>query len=623
VSDPLRDRLIAAVGDAYDVGPEVGRGGVAVVYRASDKRLRRDVAIKVLPPELAFRVDVRTRFQREAETAAQLAHPNIVPIYSVHEEGGLVYFVMQLVVGESLAARLARESTLGFADVRRILSEVGDALDFAHARGVVHRDIKPDNILLDAESGRALVTDYGIARAAEADVRLTATGVAMGTPTYMSPEQALGERELDGRSDIYSLGAVGYQMLVGVPPFRAGNTPAMLMKHINETPEPLRSLRRDVPGDLERLVERALAKRPEDRWQRAAQFRAEIEGRAIPHGPAYRIVSDDAEPAWVPNRAGEHAAAPRRSTPPPAARVPAPLRRPQELAPAHGSGSAHAAKKREKQNSIETFAAKPMEHKLRLFRAQAAGSAGTVGALAAVNVMTSPEFLWFIFPAVFMTIGVLQRGAVLWGDGVRFRDMFRGRPPEVEPQRSVSNVDAAAAKLAPGDVLEGAQGSAVRRAVGDQQAIEDIVRGLSPEDRALIPEVLPTVNSLVTRAVGLAQLLHHLERALDPAPLAKLDERLRAVEGEPQGSADRERRLTLLRRQRATLEDLHTRRERVTAKLESALIALASLRLDLLKLRSSGMQAGLQEVNHATVEARALSRDIGHALAAVEEVRDL
>ena len=197
---------------------------MAVVYRAMDLRLHRPVAIKVLPPDVAFNGDVRTRFIREAQTAAQLNHPNIVPIYSVDDtdDGALTYFVMAFVDGESLGVRLAREGAWPVDRTVRVLRDVADALAYAHARGVVHRDIKPDNILIDRASGRPLVTDFGIARAAAGETRLTVTGVAVGTPAYMSPEQALGERELDGRSDLYSLAVVGYHMLSGDTPFKAG-----------------------------------------------------------------------------------------------------------------------------------------------------------------------------------------------------------------------------------------------------------------------------------------------------------------------------------------------------------------------------------------------------------------
>src|SRR6185503_2435796 len=153
-----------------------------------------------------------------------------------------------------------------------------DALAYAHARGVVHRDIKPDNILIDRASGRPMVTDFGIARAAAGEVRLTVTGVAVGTPAYMSPEQALGEREVDGRSDLYSLGVVAYHMLAGDTPFKAGNTPAMLVKHVSERPRPIRERRAEVPAYLGVAIDRALAKRPEDRWADAAEFRDAIDG---------------------------------------------------------------------------------------------------------------------------------------------------------------------------------------------------------------------------------------------------------------------------------------------------------------------------------------------------------
>jgi serine/threonine-protein kinase len=211
VDSELRTHVDRVLSAQYELDREIGRGGMGIVYRAKDRRLKRQVAIKLLPPELAFRSEIRSRFLREAETAAQLSHPNIVPIYSVDEREGLVYFVMALVEGENLAQILHTRGRFAPDDTRRILHDVAEALAYAHERGVVHRDIKPDNILLDQDDGRVMVTDFGIARAVSegADARLTATGMAIGTPAYMSPEQSLGEREVDGRSDLYSLGIVG------------------------------------------------------------------------------------------------------------------------------------------------------------------------------------------------------------------------------------------------------------------------------------------------------------------------------------------------------------------------------------------------------------------------------
>ena len=189
---------------------------MGIVYCASDRRLKREVAIKVLPPELSFRADIRQRFLREAETAAQLNHPNIVPIYTVEERDNLVYFVMAFIEGDNLGQRLQQHGPMPTGRSATHSAEVADALAYAHKRNVVHRDIKPDNIIIDDETGRAMVTDFGIARALtdSGDSRLTATGMAIGTPAYMSPEQSAGDATIDGRSDLYSLGVVGYQMLV-------------------------------------------------------------------------------------------------------------------------------------------------------------------------------------------------------------------------------------------------------------------------------------------------------------------------------------------------------------------------------------------------------------------------
>src|SRR3954466_10088859 len=283
-SSELRAHVERGLSAHYELDNEIGRGGMGVVYRARDKRLKRHVAIKVLPPELAFQSAIRTRFLREAETAAQLSHPNIVPIYTVDEAEGLVFFVMAYISGDNLAKRLHDKGVLAVEDVRRITREVADALAYAHERGVVHRDIKPDNILLDASSNRAMVTDFGIARAVS-DIdsgRLTATGMAIGTPAYMSPEQAAGDRQIDGRSDLYSLGVVAYQMLVGEPPFVANSTPAMLVKHISERPTPVSARRSGVPQDLGRAVMMCLEKAPDQRFPSASALVTALDTGSMP-----------------------------------------------------------------------------------------------------------------------------------------------------------------------------------------------------------------------------------------------------------------------------------------------------------------------------------------------------
>src|SRR5437867_3213704 len=264
----LAARLSQALGTSFSLQGEIGRGGMGVVFQAKDERLKRQVAIKVLPPDLAFREEVRLRFLREAETAARLMHPHIVPIHSVGESpDGLVYFVMAYIDGEPLSARLKRRGQLPAEESRRVMIETADALGAAHAVGIIHRDVKPDNILLEGSRGRVVVTDFGIAKAdrkSTGPATLTATGVAIGTPHYMSPEQAAGDREIDGRSDLYSLGVVAYQTLTGELPLHAPTVPGLLMKHITERAPPITARRPDLPEDLAARVMRCLEKDPED-----------------------------------------------------------------------------------------------------------------------------------------------------------------------------------------------------------------------------------------------------------------------------------------------------------------------------------------------------------------------
>ena len=288
--DPL-DRLTSALADRYTLERELGAGGMATVYLAQDVRHNRKVAIKVLRAELLSVIGAE-RFLKEIETTANLQHPNILPLFDSGRVDGTVFYVMPYVAGESLRHRLARETELPVSDAIRIATEIAEALDYAHRHGVIHRDIKPDNVLF--HDGRALVADFGIALAGSrggagsggiAGARITKTGTSLGTPQYMSPEQAAGEHTLDPRSDVYALGTVLYEMLAGEPPFTGPSTQGILARVMTEEPRPLGLRRKTVPAHVEAAVARALEKLPADRFQTAAQFRDALSGKAAA-GPA-------------------------------------------------------------------------------------------------------------------------------------------------------------------------------------------------------------------------------------------------------------------------------------------------------------------------------------------------
>ena len=270
LTDPL-EHLRAAFADRYRIERELGRGGMATVYLAQDPKHNRRVAIKVLSPELAAALGAE-RFLREIEIAAGLSHPHILPLYDSGQVDGQLFYVMPHIEGESLRNRLDRERQLPIDDAVRLAQQVAAALDYAHRRDIVHRDIKPENILI--HEGHALVADFGIALAVRAagDERLTATGLSLGTPYYMSPEQAMGDRQIDARSDVYSLGCVLYEMLAGEPPFSGPTAQAVVARILTEQPRKLRSVRENVSVALEGVVAKALARLPADRYATAARF---------------------------------------------------------------------------------------------------------------------------------------------------------------------------------------------------------------------------------------------------------------------------------------------------------------------------------------------------------------
>src|ERR1700722_19328679 len=641
----LLARVEQVLAQTFELDREIGRGGMGIVYLARDRGLKRPVAIKVLPPELSFRSDIRSRFLREAETAAQLSHPNIVPIFTVDEREGLVFFVMAYVDGDTLARRLAGNTRVPVPGARRLLTEVASALAYAHSRGVIHRDIKPDNILLSSDGGRAMVTDFGIARAISntsgADSRLTATGVAIGTPTYMSPEQCAGDREVDGRSDLYSLGIVAYQMLSGDVPFRGTGTGALLVKHISEKPVPITDQVPDLPPWLARIVMCLLEKQPADRFPDAGSL-----VRALEQGE-----QGTTPVAARPRTGGAPSVAVASATPAAAATA-----EPASVAP----------------TSDQARWSAPAVVKFR--RSFARFGIGIVGCIlwSIIGADSTPLAI-----ALGLSVWLAWKYAKLWSDTYDWRDVFkhsrdrlffdvaaesidgaralfnkdkreafrdRARrinageapswavagpsapprasgpvsPPPVAP--SPIPVPDQAATLASPEILGGAYGPQVRRAAADRAAVRDLVARLGAADRAMLPDVVQTVDALAMRIAGLATALHRLDGDLAPDALPELDKRIGVAELDI-SAPDRDRGLALLRRQRATLQDLSDRRAGLFSQLESAGIILQNIRFDLLRLRSAGVQSAIDDVATATQEARALSREIAHVLSAAEELK--
>jgi serine/threonine protein kinase len=302
-TDELRQRLERTLAGRYQITKLLGRGGMAVVFLAQDLTLERQVAIKVLPPDMAHDTKLVPRFQQEAKTAAKLDHPNIIPIYRVESEGGLDYFVMKYVTGQSLD-QLLEQGPLSIEQARRVLREAALALGHAHKRGIVHRDVKPANIMLEAD-GRVILTDFGISKALEGATALTGTGTIIGTPHYMAPEQAKGH-EVDGRADQYALAIVGHQILTGKQPFD-GSSHSILYKHVFEPPPRIFEARPDAPADLCAALDRALNKEPDKRFANMEEFAAALSGdrtgpRTVVSAPVKPLARTASTPRATPGR---------------------------------------------------------------------------------------------------------------------------------------------------------------------------------------------------------------------------------------------------------------------------------------------------------------------------------
>lgn len=632
---PLAVRLKEALGDDYTIEGEIGRGGMGVVFRARDERLHRRVAIKVLPPELAFQREIRERFAREAQTAARLSHPHIVPIHDVGEGQGLVYFIMGLVEGESLAARIKRRGKLPAEEARRIMKETADALSAAHAVSIIHRDIKPDNILLEGTRGRVMVTDFGIAKAVSGATgnTLTGAGIAIGTPQFMSPEQAAGERAIDGRSDIYSLGVVTYQMLTGGLPFTAPTVAGILMKQITEPAPVVHELQGDVPEDLSLAVARCLEKDPESRWPTADALRRALENRNVagyrPTGqaPAARRTA----PRQAPTRGGTAEARPRpaaRTEPARPARPGGALepRRPRAAPAARPSGSPRWVKNERgewvrasdlEESGLLRDTGEPVI--VQKVRAQFARWAAVSLGCFALNLATGIDSPWFLFPAAGMGIGLLSNYAKLWQSGYSWRDVLN-RPPAPDALQAPAGKGVRA--LPPPRAAEfGAHYHAVLQVHTDRAAILVLMDKLSPQDRELLPDVLETAGALYDKAVEMARTLHSMDSNLNRDGVSRIEERLADLAREP-ASEERDRRVALLEQQKRAYQDLLGRRGQVADRLESSVLAMQNIRFDLLRLRSAGVGAVINDLSQATMQARALSRDVDNAIAAASEVRE-
>ncbi len=442
----------------YEVERELGRGGMAVVFSATHRRLGRPVAIKVLPPTLTRGANARERFVREARLAAALSHPGIVPVYAAATCGDIAYFVMSLVDGESLGRRLQREARLSIADAQSVLADVADALGYAHDTGVVHRDVKPDNILLDRTTGRPLLTDFGIARALYDDTRMTLDGVVLGTPAYMAPEQALGRADVDHRADIYALGVLGYQLLTGRTPFAASSTPAMLAKQVSERPVPLLELRPDVPGEMAAAIERAMEKKPEARWRSAAAFRAAL-GEPSPA----------VEPIVIYPTVASHRAA-----------------------------------------RVSEAPADAVLGRIARFRRKMVGSVALTGLLGVLNVSYDPSSPWFLFIAALLALDLLIVGSALYAEDVSVKELLVSDWALHDAgERAGLRRTTAAHRF--GARYETAQ----RKAVTDYAEIQRLLGGLSEFQRTLVPDAAAVVDQLHDHIRTLVAELRSLDRQMD------------------------------------------------------------------------------------------------------------
>jgi serine/threonine-protein kinase len=589
---------------------------MGIVFSARDVKLKRRVAIKVLPPELAFREEIRKRFTREAQTAARLSHPHIVPIHSVGEEAGLVYFVMGFVDGESLAARLRRRERLPVEEARRIMKETADALGLAHAMSVIHRDIKPDNILLEGTRRRVMVTDFGIAKALS-DIgsgTLTGTGVAIGTPAYMSPEQAAGEREIDARSDLYSLGVVAYEMLTGEVPFKAPTVAGILLKQVTQPVPNLTEIRPDCPEELAATVSRCLEKEPEIRWPTADALRRALEGRA---SAQYRPRSS------LSRRPTKRPVSSTRPRPPVRSQD-------GDWWEWFEQGGRHQDRHRQRALREQRRESREPEPKtkdsepgiVRKFRSNFASYVSVNGGLLLLNVYTGLGDPWFLIPSVFWGIGLASQYGKLWSSGYSMRDVLN-RPPADDALPPPSGVAHGAQHQLPaptsGDF--GKFAGQLEQMRKDHAAIVRLVDRLPEADRAMLPDVVPTVNSLFERASELARMLQQMEGNVDHDAMDSLDGRIAALEQEAE-NPERDRRLDLLRRQRESLAELLGRRGKVEAQFESCVLAVQNVRFDLLRLRSAGVQEVLGDLTSATQAARAMRIDVEAALDAAGEIRE-
>ena len=651
MSDPAQHSLPMllkeALGDAYTIEGEIGRGGMGVVYRARDERLQRRVAIKVLPPELAFSSEIRARFTREAQTAARLSHPHIVPIHDVGEGQGIVYFVMGLIEGESLAARIRRRGRVPAEETRRIIRETADALSAAHALSVIHRDIKPDNILLEGTRGRVMVTDFGIAKAlsAASGSTLTSAGMAIGTPAYMSPEQAAGEREIDGRSDLYPVGIVAYQMLSGELPFNAPTVAGILMKQITETAPLLHEKYPDVPEDLSLAVARCLEKDPANRWPSADALRRSLESRNVagyrPTGLGWKAQPRDATSPVRPSptrglRPLTERPAPVRPMPPIRPGTARPTRPGErvrvgvQLGNRDGGFASRAdarAVEREARRDQKALRREVKEglrdtgEPLVVVRARKAFASflATTGGCFLINTMAPGlHFPWFLFVAFGTGMGVMKSYSLLWQSGYSWRDVLH-RPDAPDAVGSSTRIKGVKQVAEPKTAEFGGYQDRMQQVYKDRGVILSLMSQLSPADKEVLPDIVDTTEGLYARAAQLAGTLGSIDSlGVEEAP--RIEGRLADLKQRPAGE-ERDRQISLLEQQLQRYQELNAQRTQFADRFESCVLAMQNVRLDLMRLKQSGIGAVLDGLTMATQQARALSRDVDNAIGAAAEVK--